>query len=159
MDLRRRIKDEIEKLISNENFYGKAVAVSIVDYSGPNIKGIFRDLSSNRIFQFEITKDMKVIYKPSIDAKDNESESNAIRRLDAYSAGFSSVVFQEGFSAKASESLKPENSSLPANVYRCGAKNVNIKGTCTIKTNDINVNSKISSLFEIKNNLTANPKH
>lgn len=153
MDFRRQIKNELQFIFSDRKLYGSKVLVSSIDRVSPSIKGTFIDPSNNRVFQFEITKNKVVTYKPNINIGDSESDSTIINRLDAYSAGFSSVAL------KSNAVTTPHIDGIKcseANLYPCGGYCIELRKPCIARSVEIdNLSNLIDFVFntsEFQNN-------
>lgn len=135
MDFKRQVKNKLQSIFSDRRLYGSKVLVSSIDRTNPSIQGTFIDPSNNRVFQFEITKDTAVTYKPNISIQDSETNSTIINRLDAYSAGFSSVVLRDN--TEAAPHLDGIKCS-EANLYPCGGYCIELKKPCIARSVEIN---------------------
>ena len=149
MDFKRQIKNELQNIFADKRLYGGKVLVSSVNQVGFILAGSFIDPVNNRVFQFEITKDKTITYKPSITVEDSEDDSAIVRRLDAYSAGFSSVVTV--IESNNEEINKTKNDSfkcLEANLYPCNGYCIELRKPCVIRNIDnLNFNNLIDFIF------------
>ena len=133
---------EIIDILSDPSVFSSGVLV--VNYSGDsqgNVTGRFKDIWSNRLFEFSINN-TGVAYKPVASLDNFTDATKAGKRLDSYSAGMSSVA--EVLDSAAKKRIKKPQCT--ASNYNCGFTCIDIRKACGVAPNESITLERIAKL-------------